>query len=507
MDQTQSISPRRRAVITVSAMAATLTVVLDATIANVAIPHMQAALGATSETVLWVLTSYIVGTAVAMPLTGWLADRIGKRELFAISVIGFTIASILCAVSGSLTAMVLSRLAQGVFGAFLVPLSQSTMYDINPPEKHAQAMTLWGTVVMIGPILGPVLGGYLTDSFDWRWVFLINVPIGLATLPALWLSMPSSLSQRRSFDFLGFFALAIALAAFQLVLDRGAHLDWFESIEIIAEAAIAIAALWVFAVHTISARAPLLPLGLFRDRNFIGATIFITLASGITIGGAALLAPMLQGLMGYPVLDTGLLIAPRGIGTMIGMLIAGPMSRHIDPRLIITAGMICAAWSLYIMTGFDLMMGKELIISSGFVQGLGVGLIFLPANLLAFATLDPKLRTDGASLYTMVRNIGSSIAIAALSSFLARNAQVSHADLGANIRATGGAADLGLTQQLGTRSQTVLAMMDAEINRQAVMIAYLNDFWLMMWAVVITAPLVLLMRSPQKRHEAVHVGE
>ena len=318
-----TITPLRRRLITLVVMAATMIVVLDTTIANVALPHMQASLGANPESVAWVLTSYILATAIAMPTTGWLSDRLGRRTLFTGAVVGFTVASMLCGVAATLPAMVAFRFAQGIFGAYLSPMSQAIMYDINPPERHAQAMTIWGMVIMVGPIMGPVLGGWLTDNFNWRWVFYVNVPIGIAAATGAWLLLGDANRQRRRFDLTGFVLLALALGGFQLMLDRGSQLDWFEATEIWVELGVAVACLWMFAIHTATTRDALLPRSLFADRNFVTAILAITVIGGILVAGAALVAPMLQRLFGYPVFDAGLLTAPRGLGTMAGMLLAG----------------------------------------------------------------------------------------------------------------------------------------------------------------------------------------
>jgi DHA2 family multidrug resistance protein len=493
------ITPARRLLVTFVVMAATLIVVLDTTIANVALPNMQASLGANPESIAWVLTSYILATAIAMPTTGFLSDRFGRRNLFTVSVIGFTISSALCGIAPTLPLMVAFRFLQGVFGAYLSPMSQAIMYDINPPERHAQAMTIWGMVIMVGPIMGPVLGGWLTDNFDWRWVFFINVPIGIPTAIGAWLLLDNSGMRRRPFDAIGFGLLAVSLCSLQLMLDRGSQLDWFDATEIWIEAGIAVSGLWMFTVHTASARDALLPKSLFMDKNFLTAIIAITVIGGILVAGAALVAPMLQRLFGYPVLEAGLLTAPRGIGTMIGMLVAGRLAGKIDPRFAIVVGMALLAISLWMMTGFDLQMDSGPVIWSGAVQGLGLGLVVLPMNLLALATLSAQLRTEAASLYNLMRSIGGSIAISITTALIASNVQVSHADLGKFVSTTGAPyLNSGLFEQIGIQGEMVMRMVDSEVNRQALMIAYLDDYWVMMWAAIAVIPLVLFMRASKQ---------
>ncbi|MCY7397696.1 MAG: DHA2 family efflux MFS transporter permease subunit, partial [Sphingomonas bacterium] len=269
------LDPTRRMLVTIAVMLAVLIQVLDTTIANVALPHMQASLGATQESINWVLTSYIVAAAIALPISGWLADKIGRKRLLVLSVIGFTIASFLCAIAQSLTEMVAFRVIQGVTGAFLVPLAQATLFDINPREKHAQAMALFGGGIMIGPILGPVLGGWLTDSFNWRWVFLVNLPIGAIATVMLLRFLPKTELNFRKFDLFGFALLGLALGSLQLMLDRGQQLDWFESTEIWIEAGLCVAAFWMFVVHTMTAREPLFERSMLADRNFATGMFFM----------------------------------------------------------------------------------------------------------------------------------------------------------------------------------------------------------------------------------------
>lgn len=481
--------------ITITVMAGTLMQVLDSTIANVALPHMQATLSATQESVAWILTSYIIAVAIATPITGWLEARFGRRELFVTSVIGFTVASAACGLAPTLPAMVGARIAQGIFGAFIGPLTQAIMLDSYPKEKHPQALTIWGMGVMIAPIMGPVLGGWLTDQWSWRWVFFINVPFGVVTAVASWILLTSSPPKKTRLDLTGFILIAMMLVGFQLVLDRGTHVDWFRSPEILIESAICLIGLWMYVVHSATTDRPLIPLALFRDRNFLIANLFMLVVSGISIAGSALLAPMLQTLMGYDAYQAGLLVAPRGFAMMASMLGAGMLTKYVDGRVMVGGGLLLIAISLRMMSGFELGMDSHLIIWTGVIQGFGTGFVILPLNLLAFATLAPYLRTEGAALYSLSRNIGSSIAIAALSALLARNLQVSHSDLSSHITSTSlPFLTPSVIEKLGAQGADILRIIDAEINRQALMIAYIDDYWLMGWAVLLVLPFVLLMR-------------
>jgi MFS transporter, DHA2 family, multidrug resistance protein len=489
------LEPLERTLLTIAVMLAVLIQVLDTTIANVALPHMQAALGATQESINWVLTSYIVAAAIALPISGWLADRVGRKRLLFWSVVGFTISSFLCAVAQSLPEMVGFRILQGISGAFLVPLAQATLFDINPPERHARAMALFGGGIMIGPILGPVLGGWLTDSFDWRWVFLVNIPIG--TLAALMLLrfMPKIATSQHKFDLLGFALLGLALGSLQMMLDRGQQLDWFDSAEIWIEAGMFAAASWMFVVHTLTAKAPIFSRSMFTDRNFAVGLLFMVVTGVLLLAGLALLPPLLQRLYGYSVLQSGIMTAPRGVGTLISMLLTGRLVGKVDLRILVALGMGLMGWSLYMMTGFAIEMGHGPIIWSGFIQGLGLGLVFVTMQSLAFATLAPRMRTHAASLLNLSRNIGGSIGISLVTTLLARNLQTAHADMVSHVTEqvlptiTG-----GIINQLGLPAASALALVDAEISRQAAFIAYLDDFWIMMWLTFASIPLVLLLR-------------
>ncbi len=489
----------RRLIVTVGVMTAVLLQGLDTTIANVPVPHMQASLGATQESINWVLTSYIIASAIALPMSGWLADRIGRKRLLLISVIGFTIASTLCAMATSLVEMVAFRAVQGVSGAFIVPLAQATLFDINPREKHGQAMALFGGGVMIGPILGPVLGGWLTDSYNWRWVFLVNLPVGVICFFLMTGFMPTSGTHKRRFDLFGFALLAIALASLQMFLDRGQQKDWFDSWEIIIEAGLAIAGFWMFLVHTITAEHPLWDREMFADRNFASALVFMVITGVLLLAGLALLPPLLQNLYGYSVLQSGFLTAPRGIGTLMSMLIAGRLTSKIDARILVAIGVVLMGISLWMMTGFAIDQPSRPVVVSGVVQGLGLGLIFVPLQTLAFATLPARERTTGAALLNLARNVGGSVGISIVSFQLVWMTQVAHADMAAHITDSKiPTLDPNVLAAFGNQATAIAAFLNAEITRQALFIAYLDDFKLMMWISFLVLPLLLLMRNSNK---------
>ena len=484
-----------RIIVTIGVMMAVLLQVLDTTIANVALPHMQASLSATQESINWVLTSYIVASAIALPISGWMADRVGRKRLLLISVVGFTISSVLCAMATSLTEMVLFRALQGVSGAFIVPLAQATLFDINPREKHGQAMALFGGGVMIGPILGPVLGGWLTDNYNWRWVFLVNLPVGIVCALIMLRFMPKTATHRRPFDALGFALLALALGALQMFLDRGEQKDWFESAEIMIELGLAIAAAWMFVVHIATSKHPLFERSMFADRNFSTGMLFMAVTGVLLLAGLALLPPLLQNMYGYSVLQSGFLTAPRGVGTLISMLLAGRLVGKVDSRLLVGIGVVLMGTSLWMMTGFAIDQPSRPVIVSGVVQGLGLGLIFVPLQSLAFETLRPQMRTTAASLLNLARNIGGSVGISVVSTQLVRMTQVAHADLATQVtQQTIPTADPTLLQTIAPQGVVALAAINAEVTRQALFIAYLDDFKLMMIVTFAVLPLLLIMR-------------
>ncbi len=489
---------QHRGVLSLATMLAVIMQVLDTTIANVALPSMQGSLGAAQDSINWVLTSYIVASAIVMPLTGWMADTIGRDRLFLISVAGFTLASCLCGMAGSLAEMVAFRVLQGIFGASLAPLSQAVLLDINPRERHGQAMALWGAGIMVAPVLGPTLGGWLTDSFNWRWVFYINVPVGLLAFLGIIFAMPSAPRHSRSFDFVGFVFLGLFVGALQLMLDRGEQLDWFSSPEIIVETAVSAAALWCFIVHSVTAEHPFIPPQIFRDRNYVAASIFTFAISVVLLATTALLPPLLQRIMGFPTVTTGLVLAPRGIGTMIAMLLVGRALRIIDPRLIIVVGLGLTALGLRDMTGFTPDMDSWPVVYTGILMGFGLGLVFVPMSTVGFATLPPHLRTESTALYSLVRNIGSSIGISLVSVELTRNIQINHAELAERITVfSPGLQTAAHSVGMVVNSSQLAGVIDQITTVQATMLAYIDDFKLMMYVSIAALPLVFLLRKPK----------
>ena len=489
-------APLLKAFITISVMLSTVMQALDTTIANVALPDIKGTMSATQDQVAWVLTSYIVAAAIATPLTGFLAARFGRKRLFVLSVAGFTITSMLCGAAHSLPELVIFRLLQGIFGASLVPFSQAVLLDTFPPEKHATAMSFWGMGVMIGPILGPTLGGYLTQVQDWRWVFYINLPFGLLALAGILFFVPETEPQReRRFDLFGFTLLALAIGLLQMVLDRGQSEDWLSSTEIISYSVIAAVAFYMFVVHIFTADEPFIEPGMFYNRNFALGLCFIFVIGIVLLATLALLPPFLQSLMGYPVLTTGLLLAPRGVGSFISMVIIGRLNNRIDPRILLAVGLSLVALSLYEMSGFNLYVNHWIVIRSGLTQGLGLGMIIVPLSTISFATLAPKYRHEGTAMFSLMRNIGSSIGISIVMTLLARNTQRNHSLLGEVLTPFNSNLS-SISSLMNPETTSGALMLNTELTRQASAMAFISDFQLMTLVTLMVMPLLLLLHDP-----------
>ena len=488
------------ALLTVCVMLATIMQALDTTIANVALPYMQGSLSATLDQINWVLTSYIVAAAIMTPVTGFLAMRFGRKRLFLTAVAGFTVASILCGIATTLPEMVLFRLIQGIFGAPLVPLSQSVLLDSYPQEKHGSAMAMWGIGVMVGPILGPTLGGWLTEYYNWRWVFYINLPIGILTFLGLSAYLSETKTAKSTFDWFGFAMLSLAIGSFQMMLDRGEQLDWFSSGEIIIEAVLAALAFYLFVVQTFTAESPFIDPHIFTDRNFNLGLFFIFVVGIILLASLALITPYLQNLMNYPVVTAGLVLAPRGIGTMVAMMIVGRFINKVDSRLTLALGLVLTAAVLWEMTGFTPDVSQATLIRTGVLQGMGLGFMFVPLSTITFATLPPQYRTQGTALYSLMRNIGSSIGISMVIFLLTRNTQILHAEIAGNVTPFNDALHkFNVAQISNLATVTGRSALNAEVTRQANIIAYANDFKLMMLVSLAALPFILLLH-PAKPH-------
>jgi MFS transporter, DHA2 family, multidrug resistance protein len=493
--------PLNRGAITVCVILATLMQALDTTIANVALPYMQGSVSASQDQIGWVLTSYIVAAAIMTPPTGYLSRRFGLKRVFLVAVAGFTASSVLCGIAQSLVEIVLFRVMQGLFGAALVPLSQTVLLNINPREKQGSAMALWGVAVMAGPVAGPVLGGWLTDALSWRYVFYINLPIGILAFLGMVTFLPDTQREPRAkLDWLGFGALSIAIAAFQVMLDRGQEQDWFGSREIVTEAIVAAAAAWVFLVHTFTSKAPFVNLTVFKDRNFAAGTLFITIIGLTYYASLALQPPYLQDLMNYPIVTAGLVMGPRGIGTMAAMMIVGRLIGRVSTAALLGLGLCLTAWSFWAMTGWTPDVSTTTIVVVGLIQGVGLGFIFVPLSTATLGTLSPAMRAEGAGLYSLARNIGSSVGISVVNALLVRNTQINHASLSAHaVPGSAGFANPAVAQAWNLATDSGLSALNDEVTRQASIIAYIDDYKLLMIATIVVMPLLIVFRKPRPK--------
>jgi DHA2 family multidrug resistance protein len=487
----------QRRLVAVSTMLATLIYTIDSTIANVALPHMQGSLQATQDQVLWVLTSYIVASALFTPATGYVALRFGARHVLLASVAGFTIASMLCGIATSLPELVTFRILQGIAGAALVPISQSVILSSYSREEQGMALAFWGMGVMIGPVLGPTLGGYLTETFNWRWVFFINLPVGALALLGIAASVPAGGQGRatRAFDFMGYLLLAGALGSLQLCIDRGSSHDWFASPEIATEGFLAVVLTYMFVVHSMTAARPFFERSLFRDRNFVGGVVVFGLVFAVFIAAMALLPTFLQQLQGYPVIETGLLMAPRGVGMMVSTFIAGRLMSSVDPRRIAATGLAALAITAWPMMHLTADIPASTIAIVTFCQGVGMGLMFPPMNAIAFLTLPPKYRVEGTVVLTLARNVGGAIAISLLGAGIVRDQAINQARLVEHFTAFDSSRISTVTDALGSHSTAILMQ---EIMRQASVMAYNNAFSMIMVVTLIAIPAVFVTRRARR---------
>ncbi len=494
-----------RTLITICLMIATLMQALDSTIANVALPYMQGSLSASYDEITWVLTSYVIAAAIMTAPVGWLAARFGRKNLFIACLVGFTVASMLCGIADSLVQMVVYRFLQGCFGAALVPLSQSTMLDIYPVEQRGMAMSVWGMGVMVGPILGPTLGGYLTYYYNWRYVFFVNLPFGIIAVLGLLFLMPRvKQAATGRFDWLGFGVLALGLAALQIMLDRGEELDWFSNPEIVVAAILAGLGFYLFIVHMMTAKDPFIPRATFRDMNLNAGLITMFSVGMILLASSALLAPYLENLGNYPVATAGLIMAPRGIGTMGAMMIAGRLTNKVDPRVIMLVGYGMLGLSIYMLEGWTPEVSVGYMTTTIIIQGAGLGFVFVPLQVVAFYTLSPVLRTQGTGLLSLVRNVGSAIGISITSALLDRQTQVEHSVLAQYVTPftrplQGGGT---VSKMLSPASPASASLLNSLINTQAQIIAYVDDYKLMLLTTIPAVACLLLMRKPPAGVEA-----
>jgi DHA2 family multidrug resistance protein len=485
----------RRWLITICAMTATIMQALDTTIANVALPYMQGSLSASLDQINWVLTSYIVAAAIMTAPIGWLADRFGRKTLFIICVAGFTVASLLCAAAQNIEEMVVFRLLQGMAGAALVPLSQSTLLDAYSVEERGSAMAIWGVGVMLGPIMGPTLGGWLTDNYSWHWVFLINLPIGILTVVGMVLFMTETpRHEHLRFDWFGFLALAVGIGSLQLMLDRGEQVGWFGASEIWVETIISVAGFYYFFAHSLTTPEPFVRFEMFKDRNFVSGCVFMVAIGVVLFGSMALVTPYMQNLLGFPIQTAGFLLGSRGVGTLLTMIAAPRLMKMVPARYLILTGLLISAGTLYQMTGFSLDTTQYTIVVTSIIQGVGLGLLFVPISSVAFLTLPGHMRNGATSLTTLMRNIGSSIGISMMIANLTSKSTEMHARLTEYVTPFNDALQMpDVASIINMKTEQGLALLDGLVTQQATMIAFINDYKLLMILTLAVTPLVLLI--------------
>jgi DHA2 family multidrug resistance protein len=494
---TEQMEPATRVMLTVCVMMATVMQALDTTIANVALPYMQGSLSTTQDQVNWVLTSYIVAAAIMTSPLGWMAQRFGRKKLFIVCAAGFTFASMLCGAAQTIEQMVAFRLLQGVFGAALVPVSQAVMLDIYPPAQRGSAMAIWGMGVMLGPIMGPTLGGWLTDAYSWRWVFFVNLPFGILTVLGLSTFMRESVVKRDvPFAWFGFLSLSLGIGALQLMLDRGQDQGWFDSNEIIVEGLLSVIGFYFFFADSLTTKRQFIPLRMFRDWNFSIAVLFMFIIGIMLLATMALVTPYLQNLMGYPVLASGILLGTRGIGTFFAMMMVGRLLGRFDARQLIFVGLVMATGSLWEMVYWSPETSARAIAIDSVVQGMGLGFIFVPLNTVAFATLPGDLRTDGTAVWTLIRNLGSSIGISLIIAELTNMIGAFHSQLAEKVTPFNDALHLpDIAGAISITTQAGRGALDAIVTQQAAVMAYSNDFLIMTLVSLSAFPLLFLIRG------------
>jgi len=487
----------RRNMVTICAMTATIMQALDTTIANVALPYMQGTLSASQDQINWVLTSYIVAAAIMTAPVGWIANRFGRKRIFIICSGGFTIASVLCGLAQDINQMVLFRLLQGVFGAALVPLSQAVMLDSYALHERAKAMAIWGMGVMMGPIMGPSLGAWLTETYSWHWVFFVNLPFGIFTVLGLMIFMDETRKNPDlRFDWFGFTALAIAIGSLQLALDRGEQLGWLESNEIIAEFIISAIGFYYFFAHSLTTSKPFIQFALFKDRNFLGGCVFMSVMGLVLYSTMALSSPYLQNVIGYPIITAGLLLATRGSGTFVAMMLVGRLMRYIEARTLIVSGRSLTALSLFQMTGWTDQTQATEIVTISVIQGFGFGLVFVPLSTVAFLTLPNHLRTDGTSMLTLMRNVASSVGISIVIAQLTEGGRRIYANLSEHITPFNHALQMpDVAGMINMNSDGGRALADALVAVQAQIIAFSQDYQLVMLFILCSIPLAIMIGS------------
>ncbi len=494
--------PRHPALVSGSVMLAALLYSIDWTIAAVALPHMQGTFSATPDQISWVITSYIVASAIMIPTAGWLSSRFGRKRVFVWAMAGFTIASLFCGLADTLAFEVFARIVQGMSGAFMIPLSQAIILDTYPPERHGKAMALWGTGAVFGSVIGPTIGGYVTEYMSWRYIFFLNIPFGLLAWLGILAFVPETVrDSKHRLDWFGFLALALGLGALQMMLDRGGRLDWFESGEIVLEACLAVLGFYLFFAHSLTTRNPFLDLSLLTQRSFFFALAFVFGYGLLTLPTMVLMPTFLEDIRGYPIDTIGLLQSPRGLGLLSAMVISGRIMDYFSPRTLMAFGLLCLAVSSGEMATWNTDVGEWPIVWTGFLQGVGAGIMLVPAQVLAFSSLPAHQRTEATSVFNLVRSVGASVGVSIAFAFFVHTSAVNHAQLVEHVTPYNEALQ-GEVKANGwdMSTQAGLAKIEQEIDRQAAMIGYTADFWLIAVGALAGLPLLLAMGSGRRKN-------
>ena len=504
--------------VALSVMLSTFMVVLDSSIANVALPHIAGSLSASTDESTWVLTSYLVSNGIMLPASGWLARRIGRKRLLMLSILAFTGASMLCGMSLNMPMLILARILQGAGGGGMLPLAQSILLESFPPEKHGKAMAAYGVGVVVAPVIGPTLGGWITDSYAWRWIFYINLPVGLLALfmANLYIEDPPYLrhAKRVAIDAIGFALMAVWLGSLQLILDKGQEADWFESSWICWVTALSVAALLAFVARELMCRDPIVQLHILTNRSFLFGSLLAGMY-GVSLYGVTMLLPLfLQTVLGYSALDSGLAVSPRGMGSLISMILVGLLSNRVDSRLLLAIGLAIFGGSALVLADVNLAISMGSVALPNFINGFGGGFVFVPLTTLAMSMLRRQEMGNASGIYNLIRNIGGSAGIAALTALLVRGGQVHQEYLGVHVAAGSpatGSQLAGLSRYFllqgadpVTAHYRALGAIYGSMQQQAALLAYADDFRLLGYLTLACIPMVFLLRPPRRDAHSSH---
>ncbi|MBX7170272.1 MAG: DHA2 family efflux MFS transporter permease subunit [Pyrinomonadaceae bacterium] len=493
--------------VAISVMLATVMEVLDTSVANVALPHISGNLSATTEEATWVLTSYLISNAIILPATGWITTFIGRKRFLIICIIIFTLASALCGAAPNLTVLIIARILQGMGGGALQPIAQSVLLESFPPERRGAAMALYGMGVVVAPIIGPTLGGWITDNYSWRWIFYINLPIGAlaAFMANAFVEDPPYIKNQKPgrIDYIGFGLMALGLSALELTLDLGQQRDWFESSTIVFTTFVAVASLIIFVIWELYTPEPIVNLRVFLNRNFAVGTILIASVGVVLYGSTALLPLFLQTLLGYPAVESGMAVSPRGIGSIISMMIVGRLIGKVDSRYLIMFGFALLGYSTYLFTGINLYIAQSNVVIPMIISGFAMGFVFVPLTTLTMGTLSNAEISNASGIYNLMRNTGGSLGIAAMTTFLARGAQTHQAVLAANADEY----NPMFQQMFAQIKNSLLGQMDVAsatqqayqtiygiVVRQAAVLAYIDNFRMLAVLCFLAVPTAFLFK-------------